>query len=694
MKRALRFVLWLALAAAAIVVAYAIFCALGMRAAAQTSGTLRGLGVSQPVTILRDWRDVPHIVARNEHDLFFAEGFVEGSDRLFQMDVTRRAVEGRLAEVFGGSALRADEDARAVPVDAIVTRQWTRLSPQLQGDLRAFADGVNAAMRTQPLPVEFRILLYKPQPWRPQDSLVTSFAIVLELTDTWNDVAERQGRPQPLTDPCYDAPVLGGLGAISQKPHCLPDVSALRRDAAAGSNSWAAGAAHTVTGRALLANDPHLPPSVPGIWYLVDLRAPGYHVAGVTIAGIPGVLLGHNDAIAWGATNGSTASLSVFDPPSHLNWRAWRDEAFAVRFGSVVHKRYYRGRDVFGTGVEIGARHTPRFVLVRWDAYVDPISPFATFDSLDRARSIAEARLALRHYPGPTQNFVLADIEGRAAYQLAGDIPNDPAWGRYIHPSLDLRKRYPAVPFDRLPRIAAGRSAIVWTANNKMYASDYPYRLSPEFSPPYRAYRIAQLLKARTSYDAGYFAGMQMDTLSLPERDLAREAGLRSWNGRFEPNSLGATRVYDLRRHLIKGTQAVSELMIRLRSGRPRSAALEPLAGPAPTNDWGSEGSLTMLHPLSALGLSFLDGTTFPGDGDAFTIHVQTPSLSQSFRAVWDVGNWDAGGISLPQGESGEPGSGHYTDEAPDWLDGKLLPLPYSAAAVEASALKRLTLLP
>lgn len=672
--------------------AYALNVTLGMRATPQYSGTISGLGVWQPVAILRDGRGVPHIAARNEHDAFFAQGFVEGSDRLFQMDLTRHYVEGRLAEILGEPALASDEYVRTLPVEQLAQIQWERLPLRVQDDLQAFADGVNAAMRTQPLPPEFRMLLYKPQPWRPQDSLVTSFGIVLDLADLWTDVANRESPPglynreHPLTDPCYDAPVSEGLSHISESPRCIPSVAELAMPPAAGSNEWATGAARDATGRALLANDPHLRLAIPGIWYLVDIRFPGYHAAGATFAGLPGVVLGHDDYVAWGATNGTVASLSVFDAPRNLDAASWVTETFGVRFGLPVRKSYYRGARDFGATLRDG-----RFVLVRWNAYSDPRSQMETFDGLDGARSIADALNALRRYPGPTQNFVLADASGRVAYQLAGSIPDDPAWARYIHPASDLARKYPLVPFNALPRVAASRSAIAWTANNKMYGEGYPYRLSPEFGPPYRAYRIAQLLKARNRYDVAYFAGMQMDTLSLPERDLAWMQGFRRWDGRFTPVSIDAATIYAERRALVRGTQSMPAFMIRAR--RLRRVGRRPMAAASP-QPWGVVGAVTPKHPLASLGASFLNGTTFPGDGDSFTIHAQSPGFSQSFRAVWDIGNWDAGGISIPQGESGEPGSPHYTDEAKAWIAGTLEPLPYSKRAVEAAARERLTLLP
>ncbi len=707
-----------------------------MRAVAQTSGSISGLGVLQPVTIVRDARGVPHIEARNEHDAYFAEGFVQGCDRLFQMDVTRRAVSGHLSEIFGKATLRADETARMVPVESIAAAEWARLPHRYQENLQAFADGVNAAMRTQPLPVEFRILLYRPKPWTPQASLVSGFGIVLSLTDTWNDILARSIRSDvnptshPLTDPCYDAPVTEGLARISETPQCLPSIAFLGRPPTVGSNEWAAGAAHTLTGRALLANDPHLPPGMPGVWYLVDIRYPGFHVAGATFAGVPGVLLGHNDRVAWGATNGTVTSLSVFAPPCASNPNASSSipaclskanvvtETFHVRFGRSVRREYYRDARDFGV---VAGSGSGTFLLVRWDAYDNPISPFLAFDGLDRANSMQDALRALRNYPGPTQNFVIADTSGRVAYQLAGDIPDDPLWARGIHPASDLARTYSDVPFDRLPRVAPSRTAIVWTANNKMYGPGYPYRLSAEFAPPYRAYRIAQLLKARSRYDVAYFSQMQMDTLSLPERDLvritldelrrpvwrARSArhgalvnALRSWDGRYSPGSRAATVAYRAQVSLTNGNlQRMSEALIEERSARFYEN-LPSAFGFAATNSandlvpWSVTGAMTPLHPLASIGVGFLNGVTFPGDGDNFTIHVQSASVSQSFRAVWDMGNWDAGGISIPEGESGEPGSAHYTDEAKAWITGTLQPLPYSRAAVEASARERLTLLP
>ncbi len=706
------------LAALAIVVAagaaFALNVVLGMHVHARVEGTITGTGVRAPVSILRDDRGVPHLIAQNERDLFFAQGYVEGSDRLFQMDVLRRFILGQLAEVYGAGALKTDERERAVPVSAMVATQWRRLDSDSRDLVQAFSDGVNAAIAREPLPVEFRILGYRPRPWSPQDSLSVAMVTVLDLIDDWNAIESRNaayesgGLPLlaarfPFTDPCYDAPVTAGLTGMAPGPSCKRHVAMLLREMAdarppVGSNEWAAGADRALRRRALLANDPHLALQMPGVWYLVDLRAPGYHVAGAALPGCPTVVLGHDESVAWGATDGTVTSLAVFRPPARLDRSAWQTESFAVRFHGAVTKQYYRTPREFGITTTHGD-----FVLVHWSAYDDPVSPLTTFVNLDRARSIEDATAALAKFPGPTQNFVLADTSGRVAYHLAGEIPDDPVRGRWVHPATDLSQRYSPIPFARLPRVAPSRGAVVWTANNKMYGDGYPFPLSAQFAPPYRAYRIAQLLRARRTYDVDYFAGMQMDALSLPERELARDLApalqrsnpaaadaLTRWNGVMSGDSTTATVVEGLRLQLTdRHTGRVPTLLTAGITGD----AIRAIAPPSPA-PWGVAGSVPVLHALASLGIGFLDGTTLPGYGDQLTLHVQYPGYSQSFRAVWDVGNWDAGGITLPQGESGQPGSGHYTDQAAAWIAGRLWPLPFSDAAVQATATQRLTLLP
>jgi penicillin amidase len=234
----LRLILIVAALGALLILGFIINGAIGMRVHAQEAGTITGLRLRGPVAILRDDRGVPHVLARNEHDLFFAQGYVEGADRLFQMDLLRRFVLGELAEVFGQAALKHDKLEREVPVRAIAAAQWQRLDFRSREIFGAFSDGVNAAREREPLPVEFRLLAYRPRPWTPQDSLAVAMATVLDLTDDWNAIEPRDASYRvggvrllnalfPLTDSCYDAPVMTGLSGIGPGAACKRHLATL-----------------------------------------------------------------------------------------------------------------------------------------------------------------------------------------------------------------------------------------------------------------------------------------------------------------------------------------------------------------------------------------------------------------------------------------------------------------------------------
>ena len=727
-----------------------------MRAAAKISGTLHVTGLSAPVQIVRDKRDIPHIYARNAHDMMFAQGYAEASDRLFQMDLLRRYVYGRLAEVLGPSVLSADENARIVDIKGIAAKQWSSLDPRERMWVQAFSDGVNAAMRSQPLPPEFHLLLYKPEPWHPQDSLAAGMATVLDLIDPWGDVIRREAianavKQVPIqdlysiTDPAYDVPL------APTRPQPVPTLPAIAikeeraaiRDvperAPIGSNEWAVGAKHSKTGRALLSNDPHLRLGIPGVWYLLDMRCESIHVAGASLAGTPGVILGHNENIAWGATNGTVATESVYR--DNLKNARVRNETFHVRLGKDVTYTYYETSRGF-----VAETRGQEALAVDWKAVTNGITPLRTFGRLDRAHSVAEAIQALRTYPGPPQNFVIADRSGAVAYQLAGFIPNDPLWGLRVHKRSD--PFYAFIPFSALPHVMPSRDAIVYTANNRMYGDGYAYRLSPNFAAPYRASRIRKLLYSKSQFSISDLSAFQQDTLSIPEREIAvrtvaalRRKGLARdpqiapyasalsrWtaSGRFDPNLRGAAIAWELRRSAVahlaqyvtgefqsayQGSANTADVVLLMRVLRERPHGWWPNSdyddllvtslrfaineyGTKMLLPWGQYAQVTVRHPLSALGFSFLNGATFPGNGDSYGLHVQTNDHAQSFRAVWDVGNWDAGGIAIPSGESGEPASGHYTDLSAAWIAEKLEPLPFSDPAVRLAAQAVLTLTP
>ena len=727
----------------------------GLHAAAQTGGTLHASGLIAPVQILRDERDIAHIRASNDRDLFYAQGYAEASDRLFQMDLLRRFVYGELAEIVGRPALAADEKARTVQIRELAQAQWDSMNARDRTLVQAFSDGANAAMRAQPLPAEFRLLVYRPRPWKPQDSLAVGMATALDLIDPWDDVIARDKVARAtgaaaaqdlysITDPAYDAPVTTRDAAPVPPldPRAAHAAFAVPQREAIGSNEWAAGAARTAGGRALLANDPHLRLQIPGVWYLIDLRSPGMHVAGASLAGTPGVILGHNENIAWGATNGTVTTEVVYR--DRLADATARHETFHVRFLPDTSVTYYQTRHGF-----VAQTDGTTAYAVDWNAVRTPLTALVAFEGLNRARTISGAIEALRRYPGPPQNFVLADRSGSVAYHLAGLVPQDPSWGLRVHDGSD--PAYPFVPFDRLPHVDASRGAIVFTANNRMYGRGYPYRLTAFFEPPYRARRIEELLNSKPRLSVRDFTAFQNDTLSLPERELARELlnaadrkhvrtdpalrpyldAVAAWNGRFDPGATGAPVVREVAAAAAQALAqynagqaqrtygstarpnlaANTEMVVLMRVLRERPAgwwphsdyedlligALRQAVGAHGSRlllPWGRYDPIAVKHPLSALGFAFLNGVTLPGNGDSFSLHVQNSRDTQSFRAVWDVGNWDAGGIVIPSGESGEPASGHYTDQSSAWIAGRLIGLPFTDAAVRAATQQSLTLQP
>jgi penicillin amidase len=754
--------------------AYIIWCWIGTATGtARESGTVSGLGLRAPVRVLRDARGVPHIRAASVHDAAFAQGYATGADRLFQIDITRRFVQGTLAEMLGSAVIDADQEARLIDLRGITDREYAHLSAADRDILQAYAGGVNAAAKQESQPPEYRMLLFHFEPWRPQDSLAVGFAIVLELNDSWYDVmardaVEREVGPNAeaaffsLTDPAYDVPTTGGppvklpalpqLGGAHPQPAVAWDGENVHDTL--GSNEWAAGAQRTATGRALLANDPHLVRRIPGIWHLVDIGAPGFHVAGAAIAGVPGVILGHNEHLAWGSTNADAVSARVYaetfqhnDGRRYRTGTTWSDaavrqETFDIRFTAPRKFSYLATRHGFvleGAGV---ARHA-----VQWGPVADTRSPVAAFLALDRAASIEDGLRALSAYPGPTQNFALAQTDGRAAYSIAGAIPDDPSWGLRVASGALPATPLTYVPFAQLPHVAPSRNALAISSNNLAYGAGYRYRLGAYFSAPYRAAETTRRLHASPKIGVAPSQALLADTTSLAEAELARlcvaalrksgadrdpdvapaYAALASFDGRFDPGSRGATVIQRVRfvatRDLIASHMRPATATAYLRDGpafvtlmralRDRPRGWFPNDDPdaflvssvrstvtlfggrdAVTTPYGNAYAVVARHPFAAFNWHFWDAPSFPGSGGSYAPAVQAIALGQSFRAVWDVGAWDAGGIDLPFGESGEPGSPHYKDAAAAWLRHDLTPLPFSDAAVAHAATATLTLTP
>jgi penicillin amidase len=765
---------------------------------AAVEGTRTGVPVDGPVTIARDDRGVRHVRAGSLHDLMVAEGYAVGSDRLYQMDLTRRYVDGRLAELLGSPVVRVDRRMRRYGIRELAAKTYANCSLAERASMQAFADGVNAAAMHEPAPPEYAALMTSFEPWRPEDALAVGFATVLDLDDRPDDVIVRdQVRRElgpagtdalyPLTDPKYDVPTNGrppGLianlpalagvrsGTISALRQAQGDkdgalasdssrvtnrvILSLSKDgsgderAPIGSNAWAVGADRTTTGRAILANDPHLDIGIPGIWYLFEGSAPGIHIGGAALVGTPGITLGHNEHLAWGVTAGETAAMRVIREQARggdeffENGR-WvrarhRHEAIAVRFGGTVDA------DILETGHGVVIARSEKggeAYVMDWRLRRHPVSTLAPFFTLLQARTVADGIVAMRVLPEPALNVLFADDTGRVAYHFAGGVPMESSWGRWASDENAPEPAY--LTYAQSPHVDPSRNALVITGNNRPDGAGSP-RLAPFWPPPYRAYEIARSFRKH----AGPGGKLSPDTIQHEQFDAASPAeyefaalaanaasrkhgegepavarvitALRSFDEVLTPDSRGATAVVAVRRDMLSAI-AAAHLPEKLATEYPASspgfevvlrALRERPRGWVPHDDWdqfvieslrrvgaqfggeiptfGTYAAQPLLHPLAALGFNAWNGPTMPGRAGSFAPAVQWHGHAQSFRAVWIAGDWDRGTIDIAAGQSGEPGSPHYADQNAKWNSFGRTTLPFSDAAVRAATKSTLTL--
>jgi penicillin G amidase len=511
-------------------------------------------GVAAPVEILRDAEGVPHLYARSEHDGWFAMGYVHAQDRLWQMEFQRRVAQGRLSEFLGERAYDTDLLMRSLGLARMAERIVARLDPATRANLDAYAAGVNAFLATGPvLPVEFQVFRMQPEPWKPADTMGWLLVMAWDLSSNWRiELArlrfaaklgrERAGEILP--------PYPGDA------PWMLPDFKALyaeiepmagallaatpAHEEAVGSNSWVVAGFRSETGKPLLANDPHLGLQAPALWYLAHVSTPAGNVVGGTLPGIPFVVLGRNDRLAWSftTTNGDTQDLFVEkiapdDPASYLtpNGRAkfeTRDEV--IRVGSEERKiriRATRHGPVISDVVKSAGEGAPKgYVLaLAWAALTEESTVARAGFALDRARNRAELDAAGRDFTAPHQNVVFADRDGHIGFVAPARVPvrraDNEAMGRVPVPGWIARYDWQGfLPYDRMPAVNDPRSGTIVTANNKITPPGYKPFISVDWFPPYRADRIEELLALRQKHSLQSFARMQADSQSRLAREL------------------------------------------------------------------------------------------------------------------------------------------------------------------------------
>ena len=536
------------------------------------SGSLNLRGLSGPVTITRDAWGVPHIRAKaSDADALYALGFVHAQDRLWQMEFQRRVAQGRLSEVLGEAALPQDKFLRTWGFYRAAQSALPALSTRSRTLISAYTAGVNAAIAQDRLPLEFRLLRFRPERWTDVDSISWSKLLAYDLGGNWDDeltgqtVVSKLGRealnsvlpPYPAGAPTIlssqelNLPSgqpsgkqrSGTQSAIRNAGLALPAdaLVQLRTQLAAaaslgfvnapgkGSNDWVIGGSRTRSGKPILADDPHLGLSAPMLWYLADVQGPTLHAVGATLPGLPGVVIGRNEQVAWGVTNVNpdVQDLFVEEPGAALQSRTEVIKVKGKPDVNLVVQESMHGPVVarsshWGDGQD-------RTVSLEWTALKGGDTTFDAFFGLNYARNWADFTGALSSYVAPAQNFVYADTAGNIGYYAPGKVPirskggDGAVWDGSLPVPDDAAHTWTGyIPFEQLPHIYNPQDALVVTANNRVVPDGYRPFLGNvrTWAEPYRAERILELLGSGQPITPAQVAAVQLDTVSLVWRNL------------------------------------------------------------------------------------------------------------------------------------------------------------------------------
>ncbi|HKW74734.1 MAG TPA: penicillin acylase family protein [Terriglobales bacterium] len=776
----------------------------------QLDGQISVPGLSAPVSVVRDAHGVPHLTAANLEDLFFAQGYVTAEDRLWQMDMTRRSVAGEMAEILPSETGPArppsrstaaprprltwvdyDKQQRILRLRAVSERVAAQLSERDRKFFEAYARGVNAwiEQNRNHLPLEFRILHYAPRPWTAADSVLVGIGMSQLLnpqyeTEYWRERLSHQLSPDLMAD-LYPpdswrdhAPADDVTGAADQSPshsnrtsnqnpaRLLPTTAAqlplqLSHESCEsclpGSNDWVVSGAYTVSGKPLLSNDMHLPHHEPGVWYEVHLHSGDFNVEGFSLPGLPLVVVGHNQRIAWGFTNLNPDVQDLF--VENFNSTGQYQTPGGWQKPETVHETIHV-KDAPDVPLDVViTRHGPiisrlfpgeaRQIALQWLIYDTRQISIPLFD-LDSAQNWQQFRQALSAFATPSQNVVYADVEGNIGYQPMGFVPIRRSGDGTVPVSgADGKHDWTGyLPFDKLPDVYNPPSGIIATANSKITPKGYPYLLATQWFPPYRTERIYRVLQSGKKFTPADMLALQTDITSEYDRffadrfvyaidhsqsatQRARQAAevMRGFDGRMLADSATPTIEVNARKTLWEmllepklgpewDRYEWSEAAVALENIVQQQpdrwlppgysnfndllAAAVNLAiqdAPADLKSWkyGEQFPVEINHPLFGAipGLRSISGPgRHPQSGGGYTVKQVGRSFGPSERMTVDFANLDASTFNIVIGESGQLLSPYYMDHWDAWYNNKTFSLAYSDAAVQSTKSHELNLVP
>jgi penicillin amidase len=599
----------------------------------QVAGEVQISGLQNEVNIYRDEWGVPHIYASSAHDLFVAQGYVHAQDRFWQMEFWRRIGSGRLSEMFGKATLSQDLFIRTLGWRRAAEADEAALDTETKQYLQWYADGVNAYIDTHSdLGLEFTIMGLqgadtKPEKWTVINSLTWLKAMAWDLGGNMDDELERAKLnsllgPEATLElkPPYasDHPVIIPSPAFGFDDSDTLAVAQSITDLlgggfdGVGSNNWVISGKLTDTGKPYLANDPHLGIQMPSIWYEVGLHCRTiadycpFDVVGFSFAGVPGVIIGHNQRIAWGVTNlgpdvqdlyieninpenpnqyeanGAWADAQLVpeiitvrgkvDPdPDHPEWQLSYDEGLnqttltitvrITRHGPIVDNVYASPKELSPGGSNPDVPPTAALAL-RWTAIGDPSMTYRAVINIMRAQNWDQFRNALRDWSVPSQNFVYADIEGNIGYQSPGLIPiRRSGDGTFPVPGWNDDHEWTGwIPFEELPSSYNPPQGYIATANQAVVGPDYPYLITQDWDHGYRAQRINDMIKAKQKIAIADIQAMQGDNANLSAQEVIPFLSTLTFDEPVYQNGLSLLKGWDLQQHMESSPAALYNL--------------------------------------------------------------------------------------------------------------------------------------